>query len=65
MNDFDIFLLSETWISSKSSMNLEIDGYFCEHLFGNKTPGLVKGRYSGGMSIYAKHYFKKCKCTNH
>ena len=58
MNDFDILLLSETWISSKNTINLEINGYFCEHIFGNKTPGSVKGRFSSGISVYAKNHLK-------
>ena len=27
-------------------------------MFGTKAPGSSKGRYSGGLSIYAKHYLK-------
>ena len=42
----------------KTSLNLDINGYFCEHLFGTKAPGSSKGSYSGGLSIYAKHYLK-------
>ena len=53
-------LLSETWLSSKTSLNLDINGYFSKHIFGNKAPGTgtVKGRYSGGISLYAKNYLK-------
>lgn len=58
MNDFDILLFSETWISSKQTTNLGLNGFYCEHLFGQKTPGLVKGRYSGGISFYVKNNLK-------
>ena len=58
VNDFDILLFSETSLSSKTSSNLDINGYFSQHIFGNKSPGTVKGRYSGGISLYAKNYLK-------
>ena len=54
-----MLLLSETWISNKTAINLEINGFYREHVFGNKTPGAVKGRYSGGVSVYVKNYLKK------
>ena len=54
MNDYDILLLSETWISRKTSLNLDINGYLC----GTKSPWSSKGRYSGGVSLYEKHYLK-------
>ena len=55
---YDILILSETWISKTTSLNLGINGYFCEYLFGTKSPVSTKGRYSGGLSIFAKHYLK-------
>ena len=54
VSDYDLLLLSETWTSNKTAMNLEINGYTCEHVCGNKTPGAKKGRYSGGVSLYVK-----------
>lgn len=54
-----MLLLSETWISHKTAINLEINGFYSEHVFGSKTPGAVKGRYSGGVSVYVKNYLKK------
>ena len=54
-----MLLLSETWISNKTAINLEINGFYSEHVFGNKTLGAVKGRYSGGVSVYVKNYLKK------
>ena len=39
-------------------MNLEINGYVSEHVYGNKTPGCVKGRYSDGISLHIKDYLK-------
>ena len=59
VNNFDILLLSETWLSSKTSLNLDINGYFSQHLFGNISPGTVKGRYSGGISLFAKKILEK------
>ena len=58
MNDFCILIFSETWISNKTSINLDINGYFSEHLYGTKAPGSSKGRYSGGLSLYAKYYLQ-------
>ena len=29
----------------------------CEHIYGNKSAGIKKGRYSGGISIYYKNCF--------
>ena len=28
------------------------------HVFGTKSPGTTKGRYSGGISVYVKNYLK-------
>ena len=58
VNDYQILLLTETWIGRNNVMNLEINGYSSEHVFGNKSPGCVKGRYSGGISLYVKDYLK-------
>ena len=58
VNDYDILLLQETWINSKINLNLNLNGYFCHHIFGTKSPGAKKGRYSGGISVYAKNYLK-------
>lgn len=58
MNDFDILLFSETWVSSKTTLNLDLNGYFSEHIYGIKSPGTVRGRHSGGLSLYAKNYLK-------
>lgn len=37
--------------------NLEINGYQSFHLYGNKSSGTKKGRYSGGISVYFKDEF--------
>ena len=52
-------LLNETWISKNDNINLDIQGYTSEHLFGNKSIGTKKGRYSGGISIYYKNFLKE------
>ena len=58
VNDFDILLFSETWVSSKTTLNLDLKGYFSEHIYGIKSPGTVRGRHSGGISLYVKNYLK-------
>ena len=57
-NDADIYMFSETWLSSSEQLNLDIQGYTCDHLYGNKSAGAKRGRYSGGISIYYKNYLK-------
>ena len=57
VNRYDIILFSETWLSDSDNSNLEIQGYKCEHIHGNKSAGVRKGRYSGGISIYYKNCF--------
>ena len=42
-------------MTQKDSLNLDIQGYSCEHLFGNKSAGAKKGRFSGGISLYYKN----------
>jgi hypothetical protein len=54
IKQYDVILLSETWISTNTHINLNITGYNCDHLYGNKTSYTRKGRYSGGISIYFK-----------
>ena len=39
----DIILLSETWISNKHLVNLDIDDYENFHLFGHKSIKTKKG----------------------
>jgi hypothetical protein len=58
INKHDIIILTETWISKNTNMNLEITGFESEHLHGNKSYNTNKGRYSGGVSIYFKSEFK-------
>ena len=55
---YDILLFSETWLSGADNSNFDIQGYTCDHIFGNKSVGTKKGRYSGGLSIYYKNCFK-------
>lgn len=58
ITEYDIILLNETWLTKKDNFNFEIQGYTCEHIFGNKSAGAKKGRFSGGISIYYKNCFK-------
>ena len=38
ISQYDIIFLSETWISKKDQLKLEINGYKSVHIFGNKSP---------------------------
>lgn len=58
LNKYDIVLLNETWLSNTESINLDIDGCTSEHSVGNKSRNTVKGRYSGGISLYYKSELK-------
>ena len=48
INSYDIILLSETWISDKHILNLEINDFERFYIYGQKTRGVKKGRQSGG-----------------
>ena len=52
--DADAYFFSETWLSGSDQLNLDIQGYTCDHLYGNKSAGSTKVRYSGGILIYYK-----------
>ena len=54
----DILFLSETWLHNNSFINSDIDGFICDHLYGNKSANTSRGRYSGGISVYFKHHLK-------
>ena len=58
VSSYDVLLLCETWISKKHTSNLNIEGYECFHLFGNKSVGTKKGRFSGGISVYFRSKYK-------
>ena len=55
VTEYDVIILSETWLSRNTAYNLNIDGYDCYHLYGNKSRAARRGRYSGGISVYYKH----------
>ena len=52
INNFDIFLLGETWLNKNDETNYDIKGFLCDHVFASKSLGARKGRYSGGISVY-------------
>lgn len=54
---FDIIFFNETWLASKTQYNLDIEGYKCLHIFGNKSSNTKKGRFSGGISLYYRDQF--------
>ena len=54
IKQYDIILLSETWLSEYTHSNLDIDGFLSYHLFGNKSARVRRGRHSGVLSIYYK-----------
>ena len=58
VNSYDVILFSETWLSKSEYTNLDIDGYSCDHIHGNKSRGTKKGRFSGGLSVYYKNCYK-------
>ena len=58
VREYDVLLLSETWIGKSENSNLDIEGYSCEHIFGNKSRGTKKGRFSGGISVYYKNCYR-------
>ena len=55
---YDLILLSETWTSKKHTTDLEIQGYDSFHIYGHKSPGVRKGRQSGGISVYYRNCLK-------
>ena len=55
-DQYDILLLSETWLYEKLFINTKIKGYHDVHIYGNKTNNTSKGRCSGGLSLYFKDY---------
>ena len=58
VNEYDVVFLSETWISDSETVNLDIDGYSCDHVYGNKSRCTRKGRFSGGISVYYTNCYK-------
>ena len=42
--DADIYMFSETWLSDSDRLDLDIQGYTCDHIYGNKSVGAKKGR---------------------
>ena len=55
INEHDIIILTETWLSNSTCYNLNIAGYSAEHQHGNKSQNTRKGRHSGGISIYYRN----------
>lgn len=58
ISSYDLIFLSETWISKTDSINLDIDGYQSDHVFGNKSKNTTKGRFSSGISFYYRNELK-------
>lgn len=54
LNKYDIIFLQETWLSEANCLNLDIEGYLSDHIYGNKSPNTKRGRFSGGISVYYK-----------
>ena len=50
--------MCETWLSGKDATNFDINGYICEHIYGNKTRNTTRGRFSGGITFYYKKELK-------
>ena len=58
ISQYDIVVFSETWISKSDSVNLDINGYICDYIPGNKSKRARKDRCSGGISVYYKSELK-------
>ena len=58
ISQYDLVFLSETWVSKTEHINLDINGYICDFIPGNKTRRSRKGRFRGGISLYFKSYLK-------
>lgn len=50
--------MCETWTNSKNATDLEVQGYSSFHIYGQKSPGIRKGRQSGGISVYYRNCLK-------
>lgn len=59
LSDYDLIFLSETWLSGNDTTNYDIDGYMCEHIYGNKRRNTSRGRYGGGIAVYYKKELKQ------
>lgn len=51
VNNHDIIVLIDTWLSPNSNYNLDLNGHNAKHLYDNKSQNTRKGQYSGGISI--------------
>ena len=58
IKQYDIVILGETWIQKNDLTNLDIEGYYSDHVFASKSLGTTKGRYSGGITVYVKNRLK-------
>ena len=56
VNNYDIVIFTETWISPNTNYNLDIKGFISNHIYGKKSIHARKGRFSGGVSVY----FRSC-----
>jgi hypothetical protein len=56
IKEYDIIFLSESRISKNTAVNLNIDVFYSDHLFGNKSRYAHRGRYSGDISVYFKQF---------
>lgn len=59
ISKYDLVFLNETWIPKRDNFVYDIDGFFCTQNSGNKSPRTTRGRSSGGLSFYCKHYLSK------
>lgn len=58
LQQYDVVLLQGTWLNKHSHINLELNGYISEHIYGNKSVNTTKGRFSGGLSLYYRESLK-------
>lgn len=59
LNEYDIVFFNETWLSKHDTYNFDINNFCVEHIYGNKSKNIRKGRFSGGISFYYRSNLKK------
>ena len=59
ISNYDLIFLNETWVPKHETLNLDIPGYCCELIAGNKSRNTSKGRYSGGIAFYYRDTLKQ------
>ena len=59
INNYDLIFLTETWLSKRSHVNLNVKDFDSVHLFRNKSKTTRRGRFTGGISVYFRKHLKR------